>query len=73
LTVNGLTLICGTTSGSTIAGSGTLTLGGDVTVTDAGTGNVGALISCPVALGTATRTFTVPIDAQDPAGNRSWY
>ncbi|MCX6245939.1 MAG: autotransporter-associated beta strand repeat-containing protein [Bacteroidetes bacterium] len=46
-------------SGSTISGTtGTLYLGGDVTVTKiTGTG-VGATISCPVAL-TATRTFTV--------------
>ncbi len=68
LTVNGLTLICGSTSGSNLIGTGTLTLGGDVTVADAATGTNGATISCPVALGTATRTFTVPFDAHDPAG-----
>lgn len=52
-----LALECGAT-GSTISGSGTLTLGGNVSVAKiTGTG-AGALISCPVALG-ATRTFDV--------------
>ena len=61
LTVNGLvTLICGATNGSTITGTGTLTLGGDVSVTDAATGASGTTISCNVALGAANRTFTVP-------------
>ena len=50
-------LYCGA-SGSTISGSGTLTLGGGVTVTASGTGSSGSTISCPVALG-LTRTFTV--------------
>jgi len=44
---------------STISGSGQLTLGGDVTVNYIGGSGNGALISCPVALGTATRNFTV--------------
>lgn len=45
-------------TGSTISGAGTLTLGGNVTVTKiAGTG-AGATISSPLALG-ATRTFSV--------------
>ncbi len=52
-----LTLYCGV-SGSVISGTGTLTLGGGVTVTQSGSGSNGSTISCPVALG-ATRTFTV--------------
>jgi len=51
-----LTLEHGTV-GSSITGSGTLTLGGDVTMSTT-TGANGASISCPVALG-ATRTFTI--------------
>ncbi len=49
------------TYGSTITGTGLLTLGGNVTVNYTGSGNAGATISCPVALG-ATRTFTVADD-----------
>ena len=49
--------------GATISGTGLLTLGGDVTVINSGTGNVGASISSPVALTNATtRTFTVADD-----------
>ena len=48
----------GAATGSSITGTGTLTLGGDVTVNNAGTGSNGATISAPVALG-ATRTITV--------------
>ena len=48
----------GAATGSSITGTGTLTLGGDVTVNNAGTGSNGATISAPVALG-AIRTFTV--------------
>jgi len=44
---------------STISGTGALTLGGDVAVNYTSGSGTGALISCPVALGTATRTFTV--------------
>ena len=51
----------GATTGSTISGSGTLTLGGNVTVNSAGTGANGATISSPVALA-ATRTFNVSDD-----------
>jgi autotransporter-associated beta strand protein len=50
-------LECGS-SGSTIGGSGTLTLGGPVNVNYVATGTNGATISCPVTLG-ANRTFTV--------------
>jgi autotransporter-associated beta strand protein len=64
---NPLILYCGgTTSGSTISGSGILTLGGDVTVLDAGNSTAGAIISCPVALGD-TRVFTVADGGTDPA------
>ncbi len=50
------TLEIGTT-GSVISGSGTLTLGGNLTVNNI-SGSGGASVSCPVALG-ATRIFTV--------------
>ena len=56
-----ITLECGASTGSIISGSGTLTLGGGVTVNDVNTGTSGATISVPVALG-ATRTFTVADD-----------
>ena len=59
---NALNLYCGgATAGSTITGAGTLTLGGNVSVTDANNGTAGATISCPIALG-ATRIFTVADD-----------
>ena len=48
-------------TGGTISGSSTLTLGGNVTVTDNTGGAANATISCPVAL-SATRTFTVADD-----------
>lgn len=53
----------GAVTGSTIlaSSSGTLTLGGNVSVLDAGTGTAAATISCPLTLG-ATRTFTVADD-----------
>ena len=59
LSAAAITLECGAT-GSTLSGTGLLTLGGDVTVNKiTGTG-MGATISCPVALtNAATRTFTV--------------
>ena len=54
--------------GATLSGTGLLTLGGDVTVTDAATGTVGASVSCPVALTNATtRTFTVADDGTSAA------
>ncbi|MFE3871321.1 T9SS sorting signal type C domain-containing protein [Flavobacterium sp. ZS1P70] len=52
-----LTLECGA-SGSTLSGTGMLTLGGNVTVNKITGSGAGASISCPVALG-ATRTFLV--------------
>ncbi|MFZ1677978.1 MAG: hypothetical protein WAT91_11925, partial [Saprospiraceae bacterium] len=54
-------LKCGSSTASTISGSGTLTLAGPINVTDANTGTNGATISCPIALG-ATRTITVEDD-----------
>ena len=59
---------CGGLTGSSITGSGTgiLTLGGNVSVTDDGTGTASATISCPVTLG-ATRTFTVADDGTSAA------
>src|SRR6185437_9228470 len=57
----GLTMFGGATTASSITGTGTLTLGGNVSVNDATTGTAGATISTPVALG-ATRTFTVADD-----------
>jgi autotransporter-associated beta strand protein len=54
-----ITLECGA-AGSTISGTGILTLGGNVTVNKIDGTGVGATISCPVALTAATtRTFTV--------------
>jgi fibronectin-binding autotransporter adhesin len=63
-TLNALNLVCGgLTAGSTISGTGLLTLGGNVSVTDAGNGTFGATVSCPVALTNVTpRTFTVADD-----------
>lgn len=58
-TPNALNLKCGAlTKGSTIAGTGTLTMVGNVTVTDLGTGPAGALISCPVVLN-GNSNFTI--------------
>ena len=52
---------CCAVTGGIISGTVTLTLGGNVTVTDNAGGTAGATISCPVALG-ATRTITVADD-----------
>ena len=52
---------CCAVTGGIISGTRTLTLGGNVTVTDNAGGTAGATISCPVALG-ATRTITVADD-----------
>ncbi|KAB1154125.1 beta strand repeat-containing protein, partial [Flavobacterium luteum] len=49
-------------TGASITGASTLTLGGNVTVTDNTGGTAGATISCPVSLSTTTRTFTVADD-----------
>ncbi len=57
----------GATTGSSITGTtGTLTLGGNVSVNDATTGNDGADISCLLALG-ATRIFNVADDGTTAA------
>jgi autotransporter-associated beta strand protein len=62
---SGLFLENGTT-GSTISGSGTLTLGGNVTVTNSTGTGVGAVISCPVDLNN-DRTFTIADDGTTAA------
>ncbi len=56
-----LALYCGATTGSDITGSGSIALGGNVTVTSAGTGTDGAVVVPSIALG-STRTFTVADD-----------
>ncbi|MFC6877766.1 beta strand repeat-containing protein, partial [Flavobacterium myungsuense] len=62
VTANALSLEGGcAVTGAIVSGSSTLTLGGNVTVTDNTGGTAGAVISCPVAL-SATRTFTVADD-----------
>ncbi|MGA3287286.1 MAG: autotransporter-associated beta strand repeat-containing protein, partial [Bacteroidota bacterium] len=63
-TLNALNLVCGgLTAGSTITGTGLLTLGGNVSVIDAGNGTFGATVFCPVALtNLTTRTFTIADD-----------
>ena len=59
-TLGTLTLNSGTGSGANVTtGAGTLNLGGNVTLAVNGTGAVGAVISGNLALGGATRTFTV--------------
>lgn len=62
--VSALNLYCGASgNGSSITGTGLLTLSGDVNVTSAGVGTGGATVSCPVVLTNAsTRTFTVADD-----------
>jgi autotransporter-associated beta strand protein len=60
-------LECGALAGSDIAGTGQLTLGGNITLTDAaGAGTDGAIISCPISLG-SNRTFTVVDDGSSAA------
>jgi fibronectin-binding autotransporter adhesin len=61
ITASSLTMYCGVPSASVISGTGTLTLGGNVTISDAGTNTIGATISCAISLG-AARTFTVADD-----------
>ncbi len=53
-----LEMECGAVTGSSLSGTGTLTLGGNITVNSVKTGNGGASISVPVVLG-GTRTCTV--------------
>ncbi|KAB1154044.1 YDG domain-containing protein [Flavobacterium luteum] len=66
-TATSLALQCGATAGSAITGTGLLTLVGNVAVATAGTGTSGATIATPLALGTATRTFTVANDGTTAA------
>jgi autotransporter-associated beta strand protein len=64
--IGALNLQSGTNSGAVVKttgpvnGLGTLTLGGDVTLTNSGTGAVGATISGKLDLGNATRMFSIP-------------
>ena len=58
----GLAMFCGATSTSSITGINTLSLGGNITVTSAGTGIGGASILSPIALGTTDRTFLIDDD-----------
>ena len=58
----GLAMFCGATSTSSITGINTLSLGGNITVTNAGTGIGGASILSPIALGTTDRTFSIDDD-----------
>ncbi len=61
-TPNSLNIECGgALAGGQITGTGTLSVGGNITVIDAGNGTVGAVISCPLSLG-ADRTITVADD-----------
>ena len=57
-----LALTNGALSASVITGTNLLTIAGNMTVTSTGTGTNGAVISCPLALGAANRTFTVAND-----------
>ena len=60
-------LYCGSSvSGSSITGTGLISLGGNVSVYNLGTGNNGASISNPISL-IATRTFTVENDGTSAA------
>ncbi|WP_191963380.1 beta strand repeat-containing protein, partial [Flavobacterium luteum] len=61
-------LECGAVTGSSITGSGVLTLGGDVTVTDAGTGTSGATIAAPITMA-STRNFIVANDTFNPTNS----
>lgn len=56
-----LLLECGSVSGSEISGNGTLSLGGNVTVSNMGTGSSGAFVKVPVVLGNNC-TFLVEDD-----------
>ena len=59
-TIQMLTLRAGAASGAQVTtGAGTLTLGGNVTLTTSGTGANGASISGKLDLGGATRTFNI--------------
>lgn len=60
LTPTSVNMVSGSSSSASITGTtGTLTLGGDITVTYLGSGSSGAVISSIVALGAANRTFNI--------------
>ncbi|UEG50258.1 hypothetical protein LK994_02055 [Ferruginibacter lapsinanis] len=58
-----LVMESGAISGASITGSGTLTLGGNVTINDIATGTTGASIASFLALGGSDRTFTIADNA----------
>lgn len=60
-TPSALSMEGGGASAAIISGTGTLTIGGNISVTDNGAGTAGAQINCVFNLG-ATRTFTVADD-----------
>lgn len=65
---NALNLKCGASAaGSVISGTGVLTLGGNVYVTNAAQGTAGATISCPISLNNATYTFNIENDGTSAA------
>lgn len=60
LTPTAVDMVSGSNTSASITGTtGTLTLGGDITVTYSGAGSSGAIISSIVALGAANRTFNI--------------
>lgn len=61
-TPTSIILGCDATAGSSITGSATLTLGGNITINNLASSPVGATISCPISLGVAARTFAVVND-----------
>lgn len=66
--VNAIHLKCGASSaGSVISGSGVLTLGGSVYVTNVAQGTAGATISCPVSLNNTSYTFNIENDGTSAA------
>lgn len=63
LNTNDLGLFCCTSQiGSSIVGDNVLTIDGNITVNKIGSGSNGSIISCPLSLGTSTKTFTVNDD-----------
>lgn len=61
ITPSAVVLECGATTGSSVTGTGSFSLQGNVTVNSVGSGSDAAIISAPVALN-GTRVFTVADD-----------
>lgn len=55
----------GSYAGGIISGSGLLTLGGNISVGAGNNGNTGAIISCPIEVGAADRTFDITQGASE--------